>query len=147
MRFRVVTLGCDKNTVDSERYLAQLVDHGGVQVDDASDAELIIVNTCGFIDAAKAESIDAIVAAGRMKAQGSATAVVAVGCMVERHKAELAGALPEVDLFLGASEGDRLIPNPAPAEVLRPGATIVVLGTAQQLEACAAAYGLAKVGP
>jgi ribosomal protein S12 methylthiotransferase len=110
LRFRVITLGCDKNTVDSERYLAQLVDHGGVQVDDSSEAELIIVNTCGFIDAAKAESIDAIVAAGRMKEAGSATAVVAVGCMVERHKAELADALPEVDLFLGASEGDRLIP-------------------------------------
>ena len=110
MRFRVITLGCDKNTVDSERYLAQLVDHGGVQVDDAADAELIIVNTCGFIDAAKAESIDAIVAAGRMKSAGSATAVVAVGCMVERHKAELADALPEVDFFLGASESERLIP-------------------------------------
>ena len=110
MKFRVITLGCDKNTVDSERYLAQLVDHGGVQVDDSADAELIIVNTCGFIDAAKAESIDAIVAAGRMKEQGSATAVVAVGCMVERHKQELVEALPEVDLFLGASEGDRLIP-------------------------------------
>ena len=110
MRFRVITLGCDKNTVDSERYLAQLVDHGGVQVADAADAELIIVNTCGFIDAAKAESIDAIVAAGRMKAEGSATAVVAVGCMVERHKAELAAALPEVDFFLGASESERLIP-------------------------------------
>ena len=110
MRFRVITLGCDKNTVDSERYLAQLVDHGGVQVDDAGEAELIIVNTCGFIDAAKRESIDAIVAAGRMKEEGSATAVVAVGCMVERHKDELAEALPEVDLFLGASESDRLIP-------------------------------------
>jgi ribosomal protein S12 methylthiotransferase len=110
LKFRVITLGCDKNTVDSERYLAQLVDHGGVQVEDSSQAELIIVNTCGFIDAAKAESIDAIVAAGRMKEAGSATAVVAVGCMVERHKAELAEALPEVDLFLGASEGDRLIP-------------------------------------
>ncbi len=110
MKFRVITLGCDKNTVDSERYLAQLVDHGGVQVADSADAELIIVNTCGFIDAAKAESIDAIVAAGRMKEQGSATAVVAVGCMVERHKDELAEALPEIDLFLGASESDRLIP-------------------------------------
>ncbi len=110
MKFRVVTLGCDKNTVDSERYLAQLVDHGAVQVEDSAEAELIIVNTCGFIDAAKAESIDAIVQAGRMKEQGSATAVVAVGCMVERHKQELVDALPGVDLFLGASEGDRLIP-------------------------------------
>ena len=110
MRFQVVTLGCDKNTVDSERYRAQLIDHGGVQVTEAEDAEVIIVNTCGFIDAAKRESIDAIVAAGRLKGEGSATAVVAVGCMVERHKDELVEALPEVDLFLGASETERLVP-------------------------------------
>ncbi len=109
MRVKVVTLGCDKNTVDSERYLAQLLDHGAEQVADAADAELIIVNTCGFIDAAKQESIDAIVAAGRLKEQGSATAVVAVGCMVERHKDELAAALPEVDFFLGASESEQLV--------------------------------------
>jgi len=110
VRFQVVTLGCDKNTVDSERYRAQLIDHGGVQVAEAEDAEVIIVNTCGFIDAAKRESIDAIVAAGRLKGEGSATAVVAVGCMVERHKDELVEALPEVDLFLGASETERLVP-------------------------------------
>ena len=110
MRFRVITLGCDKNTVDSERYLAQLAAYGGEHTDDLSQAEVIVVNTCGFIDAAKKESIDAIVAAGRMKSAGSATAVVAVGCMVERHKAELADALPEVDFFLGASESERLIP-------------------------------------
>ena len=111
MKVSLVTLGCDKNTVDSERYLAQLIDHGAVLVADAADAELIIVNTCGFIDAAKRESIDAIVAAGRLKSTGSATAVVAVGCMVERHKAELADALPEVDLFLGASESEQLLPR------------------------------------
>ncbi len=110
MKVKLVTLGCDKNTVDSERYLAQLAGHGAVAVDDEAEAELIIVNTCGFIDAAKRESIDAIVAAGRMKEQGSATAVVAVGCMVERHKDELAEALPEVDFFLGASETERLVP-------------------------------------
>ena len=110
MRFQVVTLGCDKNTVDSERYRAQLIDHGGVQVTEAEDAEVIIVNTCGFIDAAKRESIDAIVAAGRLKGEGSATAVVAVGCMVERHKDELVEALPEIDLFLGASETEQLVP-------------------------------------
>ncbi len=111
MKVALVTLGCDKNTVDSERYLAQLLDHGAEQVADPSIAELIIVNTCGFIDAAKRESIDAIVEAGRMKADGSAQAVVAVGCMIERHRDELAGVLPEVDLFLGASEMDQLIPR------------------------------------
>lgn len=111
MRVKLVTLGCDKNTVDSERYLAQLLDHGAEQVSDAEDAELIIVNTCGFIDAAKRESIDAIVAAGRLKETGSATAVVAVGCMVERHKSELAEVIPEVDFFLGASEVEQLVPK------------------------------------
>jgi ribosomal protein S12 methylthiotransferase len=60
VRVKLVTLGCDKNTVDSERYLAQLIDHGAEQVDEAGDAELIIVNTCGFIDAAVEESLEAI---------------------------------------------------------------------------------------
>ncbi|NBS60023.1 MAG: 30S ribosomal protein S12 methylthiotransferase RimO, partial [Betaproteobacteria bacterium] len=111
MRVALITLGCDKNTVDSERYLAQLLDHGAEQVLDPADAELIIVNTCGFIDAAKAESIDALVQAGRLKIDGAAQAVVAVGCMVERHKDELVEALPEVDFFLGASEMEQLVPR------------------------------------
>jgi len=106
-----ITLGCDKNTVDSERYLAQLADRGAEFADDAAQADVIVINTCGFIDAAKKESIDAIVEAGRMKTDGRAQAVVAVGCMVQRHKAELEAELPEVDLFLGAAEMDRLIPE------------------------------------
>ena len=106
----LITLGCDKNTVDSERYLAQLTAIGAVAVDDLREAELVIVNTCGFIDAAKKESLDALIDAGRLKADGTLQSLVAVGCMVERHKGELVAALPEVDLFLGASETDRLIP-------------------------------------
>src|SRR5437868_9746030 len=111
MKLGFITLGCDKNTVDSERYLAQLADRGAEYTDDLSEAEVIVVNTCGFIDAAKKESLDAIVEAGRMKDDGRCQAVVAVGCMVQRHKEELAEALPEVDLFLGASEMDRLLPE------------------------------------
>ncbi len=110
MRVGVVTLGCDKNTVDSERYLAQLAAWGAEPAGALDDADLIIINTCGFIDAAKRESIDAIVDAGRLKAEGRCQAVVAVGCLVQRHKAELAAELPEVDLFLGASEMDQLVP-------------------------------------
>jgi len=106
-----ITLGCDKNTVDSERYLALLADHGGEFTSELDDADVIIINTCGFIDAAKQESIDAILEAGRYKADGQCQTVVAVGCMVERHKPELVSELPEVDLFLGASEMDRLIPE------------------------------------
>jgi ribosomal protein S12 methylthiotransferase len=107
----LLTLGCDKNTVDSERYLAELLAHGAEATSDLGQADVIIVNTCGFIDAAKRESIDAIVQAGRYKADGSCQTVVAVGCLVQRHKDELAEALPEVDLFLGAAETDRLIPE------------------------------------
>jgi ribosomal protein S12 methylthiotransferase len=106
-----ITLGCDKNTVDSERYLAQLADRGAEYTDDLADAEVIVINTCGFIDAAKKESLDAIIEAGRMKDDGRCQAVVAVGCMVQRHKGELEEALPEVDLFLGSSEMDRLLPE------------------------------------
>src|SRR3954471_7213412 len=111
MKFALVTLGCDKNTVDSERYIADLEDRGAIYTTDADDADVILVNTCGFIDAAKKESIDAIADAGNRKDGGRCQAVVAVGCMVERHKAELEGALPEVDLFLGALEMDRLVPE------------------------------------
>ena len=109
MKVGFITLGCDKNTVDTERYLAQLSDYGGEHTSVLGDAEVIIVNTCGFIDAAKQESIDAMLQAARYKADGACRAVVGVGCMVERHKAELSEALPEVDVFLGASETGRLV--------------------------------------
>jgi ribosomal protein S12 methylthiotransferase len=111
VRIGFITLGCDKNTVDSERYLARLVGRGAEHVSDLAAAEVIVVNTCGFIDAAKKESIDALIEAGRLKEDGSCQAVVAVGCMVERHKQELLDHLPEVDLFLGSSEMDRLVPE------------------------------------
>ena len=111
MKVSVITLGCDKNTVDTERYVAQLADRGAEYTTDIADADVILVNTCGFIDAAKKESIDALVEAGRLKDGGTCKAVVGVGCMVQRHKEELIDALPEVDLFLGAAEMDRLIPE------------------------------------
>jgi ribosomal protein S12 methylthiotransferase len=109
LRFHVVTLGCDKNTVDSERYVAELVAHGGQPAEGAEQADLIVVNTCGFIDAAKAESIEAIVHAARLKDGAKCRMVAAVGCMVERHEDELRDAIPEVDLFLGTRDADRLI--------------------------------------
>lgn len=111
MKVAVITLGCDKNTVDSERYVASLADRGAEYTPNLEDAEIILVNTCGFIDAAKKESIDALVEAGRLKEEGLARAVVGIGCMVQRHKDELIDALPEVDLFLGSAEVDRLIPE------------------------------------
>ncbi len=111
LKIGLVTLGCDKNTVDSERYLADLLAHGAQAVTDLSEAEVVVVNTCGFIDAAKKESIDAILDATRLKDGGVCRAVFAIGCMIERHKGELEDALPEVDCFLGTSETDRLVPE------------------------------------
>ncbi|MDQ6769943.1 MAG: 30S ribosomal protein S12 methylthiotransferase RimO, partial [Gemmatimonadota bacterium] len=114
-----------------ERYLAQLSDFSAEYTADLSDAEVIIVNTCGFIDAAKKESIDAMIEAARFKTTGRCQAVVAVGCMIERHKDELVVALPEVDLFLGSSEMQRLVPElndrgllGAAGEELHPGARL-----------------------
>jgi ribosomal protein S12 methylthiotransferase len=117
VRVALVTLGCEKNTVDSERYLAELTAAGATLAESADDADIVIVNTCGFVDAAKQESLDAIIRAGQSKADGRAQTVVAIGCMVQRHREELAEALPEVDLLLGTSDSDRLIP-----ELMRLGA-------------------------
>ncbi|MGH7553869.1 MAG: 30S ribosomal protein S12 methylthiotransferase RimO, partial [Longimicrobiales bacterium] len=94
-RISLVTLGCDKNTVDSERILARL-HAGGGRIADADDADVVIINTCGFIDIAKEESIEAILDAVRLKQDGRIRAVVAMGCLVQRYKEELQRELPEV---------------------------------------------------
>jgi ribosomal protein S12 methylthiotransferase len=103
----IVTLGCARNEVDSEELAGRLSSQGWVLVNDADDADAVMVNTCGFIEAAKKESIDTVLAA----AQGSAP-VVAVGCMAERYGRELADVLPEAGAVLGfdsyATIGEKL---------------------------------------
>ena len=108
-RIALVTLGCDKNTVDSERIMAALVGQGARVSSDPAGADVVIVNTCGFIQAAKEQSIETILEACRMKEQGEVRAVVAVGCMVQRYQPELTAAIPEVDLYLGLTELGSLI--------------------------------------
>lgn len=110
-RIGVVTLGCDKNTVDSERVMGRLAGAGLQAGTGVEGADIVVINTCGFIDTAKEESIDAILEAIRLKGEGRARAVVAMGCLVQRYKAELEKELPEVDLFLGLTEVDRLLPE------------------------------------
>ncbi|MSR36783.1 MAG: 30S ribosomal protein S12 methylthiotransferase RimO [Gemmatimonadetes bacterium] len=110
-RIALVTLGCDKNTVDSERIMATLIGHGARVSSDPAGADVVIVNTCGFIQAAKEESIETILTACRMKEDGEIRAVVAVGCMVERYQSELEKEIPEVDLFLGLQGLAGLIPE------------------------------------
>lgn len=96
----MVTLGCARNDVDSEELAARLDAEGFELVPEAADADVIVVNTCGFIEQAKKDSIDTLLAANDQKTSGKAQAVVAVGCMAERYGDELAEALPEADAVL-----------------------------------------------
>jgi len=111
VRIGLVTLGCDKNTVDSEHMMAALVGNGARVSSDIEAAEVVIVNTCGFIEAAKEQSVETILEACDLKERGTVRAVVAVGCMVQRYKEELAREIPEVDLFLGLTDLPELIPE------------------------------------
>ncbi len=111
MKLGIISLGCDKATVDSERLVGELVGHGAQVVSQLETADVILVNTCGFIDAAKQESIEAMIAAGALKKTGSVKAVVAVGCLVQRYQQELKSEIPEVDLLLNFSELHKLVPE------------------------------------
>jgi ribosomal protein S12 methylthiotransferase len=108
----VVSLGCPKNLVDTEVMLGHL-DKDGFTLEDPEKARVVIVNTCGFIDSAKEESVDAILREVRRKEAGEIDRVVVAGCMVQKYGAELAAEIPEVDHFLGLDELER-----APAAAL-----------------------------
>lgn len=97
----IQTLGCSRNETDSDELAARLAASGWELTSDETLADAILVNTCGFIDAAKKDSIDAVVAASDLKETGKAKAVVAVGCMAERYGEELAAELTEADAVLG----------------------------------------------
>ena len=97
----VVTLGCARNEVDSEELAGRLEADGWTLVEDVESAEVALVNTCGFIESAKKDSVDALLEANSLKGHGVTRAVVAVGCMAERYGNELAQALPEADAILG----------------------------------------------
>ena len=97
----IVTMGCARNEVDSEELAGRLAADGWTLVSDVESAEVAVVNTCGFIESAKKDSIDALLEANSLKGHGTTRAVVAVGCMAERYGRELAGALPEADAILG----------------------------------------------
>lgn len=97
----LVTLGCARNEVDSEELAGRLAADGWELVEEAADADVAVVNTCGFVEAAKKDSVDALLEANDLKDHGRTQAVVAVGCMAERYGKDLADALPEADGVLG----------------------------------------------
>ena len=108
-RVHLVSLGCAKNQVDSERLLGALVEAGALVCADADDADTIVINTCGFIQPAKEESVETILEAARLKEEGACKRLVVVGCLVERHGAELRPELPEVDGWAGVGDVDAMV--------------------------------------
>ena len=97
----LITLGCARNEVDSEELAGRLAEGGFALVSDPEAADAVMVNTCGFVEAAKKDSVDTLLAAADLKEAGRARAVVAVGCLAERYGNELAEAMPESDAVLG----------------------------------------------
>ena len=104
----VVSLGCAKNLVETEHMLGLLTASGFAIVNDPARADVIVVNTCGFIEPAKQESIDTILEMARYKESGRCQTLVVSGCLSERYREELTAAMPEIDLLLGVREYERL---------------------------------------
>ena len=105
----VVTLGCEKNTVDSEVIMGMLSRRGMRLEEDAERAETVIINTCGFIDVAKKESIGAILEAIELKKTGQIKNLYVAGCLSERYRSELEAEMPEVDRFFGTQDFERIL--------------------------------------
>jgi ribosomal protein S12 methylthiotransferase len=112
-KFSIVSLGCARNLVDSEVMAGLLQQDHYEMVHEPADADVVLVNTCGFIDAAKAESIDTIIELSRLKEEGKVKKLVVAGCLSQRYPEALAAELPEVDLFIGTGEVPRI------AQILR----------------------------
>ena len=104
----VISLGCAKNQVDTERMLGLLLSRGFTLVTEPEKADILIVNTCGFIDPAKQESIESLLEMAKYKQLGSCKKLVATGCLTERYRKELAESMPELDVILGVREYDKL---------------------------------------
>ena len=105
-KINIITLGCSKNTVDSEHLAAQLtaMDYKVVFDSDRVDADVVVINTCGFIGDAKQESIDTILRAAQLKSEGAIDELFVVGCLSQRYADELRPELPEVDDFFGVND-------------------------------------------
>src|SRR5581483_8742882 len=104
-----VSLGCPKNLVDSEVMLGTLSGQGYSITPRKEDADIIVVNTCGFIDSAKKESIDTILEMAELKTQGNCKKLVVAGCLAERYRSEIQKEIPEIDFIFGPDELGRIL--------------------------------------
>ena len=109
MKMSMVSLGCDKNTVDSEMMLGLMNEKGFEYTDIDEEADVMIINTCGFIQSAKEESINAILEASKLKEVGNLKALIVTGCLAQRYKDEIIKEIPEVDALLGTSSFDKIV--------------------------------------
>jgi len=103
MKIMFISLGCDKNLVDSEKMLGMLADKGFEFTDDEAEAEVAVVNTCTFIHDAKEESINTLIEMGQYKTEGKLKALIATGCLAQRYRDEIREQIPEVDAILGTT--------------------------------------------
>lgn len=109
VRVGMIALGCNKNQVDAELMLGTLSKAGFEISEDAGDCDVVIVNTCGFIESAKRESIENILECCEMKKQGAVKLVVVTGCLAERYREEMAELIPEADVILGIGSNDEIV--------------------------------------
>ena len=110
MKVGMISLGCTKNLVDSETALGLFKDAGYVFTGDPAEADVLMVNTCGFIGPAKEESIDTILEMAQYKQTGRCRLLVVTGCLAQRYEKDLLQEIPEIDLMLGVNQYDQLIP-------------------------------------
>ena len=108
-KLALISLGCAKNLVDSEIMLAKLALAGYELVVDEASAEVIIVNTCGFIDLAKQESIETIREVSKLKYSGNLQTLAVTGCLSQRYQDDLRESLPDVDVFTGVNDYHRIV--------------------------------------
>lgn len=109
MKFALISLGCSKNLVDSENFIGILVNKKGFEVtSELNEADMIIVNTCGFIGDAKKESIETILEVSELKATGNLKKIIVTGCLAQRYAEEILKELPEVDAVIGTGEIDKI---------------------------------------
>src|SRR5215210_6863566 len=105
----MISLGCPKNLVDAEIMLGQLqADADVVLTHDLEEADVVIVNTCGFIDAAKQESIDTILEIAEKKGRGGVERLIVTGCMVQKYRTDLQQSIPEIDAFVGLDHLEKI---------------------------------------
>ena len=109
MKILFISLGCDKNLVDSEVMLGLLTKHGYTLTDDETQADIIVINTCCFVHDAKEESIQTILEMAEYKTEGRLKALIVTGCLAQRYRQEIIDEIPEVDAVLGTTSYDSIV--------------------------------------